>query len=401
MRRRLLLLAAAALSAGAVAGTAAAVGTGDPEQSQEWFLSAVGADQKAPPGPGIPITVIDSGVDATQPDFVGRPDTTYLNTQTVTDTSSSTDEFHGTEVASVAAAPANGIGIVGVYPQAQLDVWDTTPTAGDIDPVTMRAGFAAAPCPGVINISFGTTMRDPALVKAIAAAQRRGCLVVASAGNLAEEGNPTVYPAAYLHVLAVGASDQGGAPAPFSSTGPWVDLLAPGVGIEVDTTLEHDPSGNVSDGGTSFSSAIVAGAAAWVWTKRPRLSAAQVAALLKTTTFAGVLDIPAALAAPAPPNDPLEPNDTIGEAASEPALTTRAHPSTRISATLDAVKDPIDLYRVYVPATRTRVHLSVTGGVVARLVDVRRRVGYVRVTLRRGATAARYGLRVRVARAGR
>lgn len=396
MRRRLLLLAAAALSAATAAGTAAAVGLEDPLQSQEWFLPAVGADQKTAPGPGIPLTIVDSGVDATQPDLAGRPDTTYLNAQTV----AGPGEQHGTEVASVAAAPLNGIGIAGVYPQAKLDVWDATPTATAIDPASVRDGVEKAPCPGVINLSLGSTSRDPALSKAIAAAQRRGCLVVAAAGNFGEQGDPVVYPAADLHVLAVGASDQGGAPAPFSASGPWVDLLAPGVGIEVDTTLEQDPSGNRMIGGTSYSSGIVAGAAAWVWTKRPKLTAAQLRALLVETTTNGVLDIPAALAAPVPRNDPLEPNDSLAEAAAERPLTTRAHPSHRIGGTLDAVKDPRDLYRLFVPA-HERIRLSASGRVVARLFHVRRRVGYVRVTLSPGAVAARYVLRVRAVRAGR
>ena len=384
MRRRLTLLAAATLCAGAAAGTAAALRAADPLQGQEWFLAAVGADQSAPPGPGVPLTILDSGVDATQPDLAGRPGTTYLNAQTV----SGTGEFHGTEVASVAAAPANGIGIVGVYPQAQLDVWDATPTPGSITSSTIAAGIAAAHCPGVVNLSFGSMSRDPVVDRAIVAAQRRGCLIVAAAGNLAEQGNPTVYPAADLHVLAVGASDQADAPTPFTSTGPWVDLFAPGVGIETDTTLEHDPSGNVMDGGTSFSSAIVAAAAAWVWTERPKLSAAQVFALIKGTAQNGVLNIPAALAAPAPPNDPREPNDTVAEAAAQPPLTTKAHPSARIAATLDAAKDPRDLYRLYIPKGK-HVRLTVTGPVVARVVG-----SYAQVTLR-GATSGRYVLSVR------
>jgi hypothetical protein len=113
-----------------------------------------------------------------------------------------------------------------------------------------------------------------------------------------------------------------------------------------------------------------------------------------------VLDIPAALAAPVPANDPLEPNDSIAEVAAERPLTSRAHPSQRIAGTLDAVKDPRDLYRLYLPA-HERIRLSVSGHVVARLVHVRRRVGYVRVTLRPGTAAARYALRVRAVRAGR
>lgn len=386
MRRRplALALALAALTAAAAAGTAGALRETDPLQAQEWYLGAVGADQATPPGPAVPLTIVDSGVDATQPDFAGRPATTYLNAQTT----SGTGEFHGTEVASVAAAPANGIGIVGVYPQAALDVWDATPAPGGLTSATVAAGLAAAPCPGVINISFGTISRDPVVDAAVAAAQRRGCLLVAAAGNLAAQGNPTVYPAADAHVLAVGASDEAGAPTPFTATGAWVDLLAPGVGIEVDTTLEHDPSGNATDGGTSFSSAIAAAAAAWVWTERPKLSAAQVFALLKGTAQNGVLDIPAALAAPTPPNDPREPNDTVAEAKLQPPLTTKAHPSARIAATLDAVKDPRDLYRIFVPAHK-RVRLTVRGPVVARVIG-----SYVRVTLR-GAASGAYLLSVR------
>jgi len=382
VRRPLLILALTVLCAGAVASIAAA---DDPLQAKEWFLAAVGADPGAAPGPGVPLTLVDSGVDATQPDFAGRPNTSYLNAQTVT----GTGEFHGTEVASVAAAPANGTGIVGIYPQANLDLWDATPTAGQIDPAVVAAGIAAAPCPGVINLSFGSIAQDPVVGGAIVAAQRRGCLVVAAAGNLAANGNPTVYPAADLHVLAVAASDQGGAPATFSSTGPWVDLFAPGIGIEVDTTLDHDPSGNVMDGGTSFSAAIVAAAAAWVWTERPRLSAAQVFALIKGTTQNGVLNIPAALAAPTPPNDPREPNDTVAEAAAQPPLTTSARPSNRIAATLTAVKDPRDFYRIW-RRPRHRVRLSVTGPVVARVVG-----SDVEVTLRAGVSTASYVLSVK------
>jgi hypothetical protein len=378
MRRPLLIIALAVLCAGVVASIAAA---GDPLQAKEWFLAAVGADPAAAPGPGVPLTLVDSGVDAGQPDFAARPNTTYLNAQTVT----GTGEFHGTEVASVAAAPANGTGIVGIYPQVKLNLWDATPAAGQIDPAVVAAGIAATPCPGIINLSFGSTAQVPAVEGAIAAAQRRGCLIVAAAGNLAATGNPTVYPAADLHVLAVGASDEGGAPATFSSTGPWVDLFAPGVGVEVDTTLDHDPSGNVVDGGTSFSAAIVAAAAAWVWTARPTLSAAQVSALIKGTTQNGVLNLRAALAAPTPVNDPREPNDTVAQAATQKPFRL----PLRITGTLDAVKDPADFYRIVLPKKK-HVRLTVIGNVFARMAGT-----YARVTLRPGATSGRYTLSVR------
>ena len=374
--RRLLLLAPAFLCAGALVASALAA---DPDQGQEWFLAAVGAAQTAAPGPGIPLTIVDSGVDASQPDLAGRPGTTYLNAQTVT----GQGEFHGTEVASVAAAPANGIGIVGVYPQAKVDVWDATSAPGSVLPAP---GVAAAPCPGVIELSLGATKRDPQLEAAIDTAQRRGCLVVAAAGNEAGQGNPTIYPAAYLHVLAVGASDENGRRASFSSYGPWVDLLAPGTDIEADTTTGHDASGTVQDAGTSFSAAIAAAGAAWVWTERPSLSAAQLFALLKKTAVGGVVNIPAALHAPTPPIDPREPNDTVAEAAAQPALTTASHRTARIAGTLDAVKDPRDLYRIY-----GHPHLTVSGHAMARVSG-----SYAVVTLAHGATSTSYVLRVSV-----
>ncbi|HEY8777751.1 MAG TPA: S8 family serine peptidase, partial [Gaiellaceae bacterium] len=76
----------------------------DPLVPFEWWRTAVGADQVDSPGPGKPVTVVDSGVDLSHPEFAGRPNTTALNAQTTTEA----DEDHGTAVASVVAAPNNG-----------------------------------------------------------------------------------------------------------------------------------------------------------------------------------------------------------------------------------------------------------------------------------------------------
>src|SRR5581483_6725689 len=118
----------------------------------EWWLSHVGADRAEPPGPGVPITIVDSGVDPTHPEFAGRPNTTFLNAQSVTGPA----EYHGTIVASLAAAPANGVGIEGLYPQAALQVYDASPSGRGIGDNDAIAGIlaAAARCPGVISLSF-------------------------------------------------------------------------------------------------------------------------------------------------------------------------------------------------------------------------------------------------------
>jgi subtilisin family serine protease len=124
VRRRLLIALAAALCACSPAAAATGRTAGEPLQEQEWWLAHIGADPAAAPPPGVPITIVDSGVDPAHPEFAGRPNTTFLDDQTV----DGTGEYHGTIIASLAGAPVNGAGIVGVYPQAVLQSWDASPT---------------------------------------------------------------------------------------------------------------------------------------------------------------------------------------------------------------------------------------------------------------------------------
>jgi subtilisin family serine protease len=379
LRRRILLGLLVALCVSAPAGAATGRAGGEPLADQEWWLSHIGADQVAPPGPGVPLTIIDSGVDASHPEFAGRPDTTYLNDQTVT----GREEYHGTAVASIAAAPANGTGMIGVYPQAVLQSFDASP-AGTVLDVLAVAGIQAAAqhCPGVINLSFGSTRKDPALADAILTAFHQGCLVVAASGNAGEQGSPLTYPAAYPHVLTVGASDQTDHVASFSTNSPGLDLAAPGVDIVGAVPLWRSASGYLPGlAGTSFAAPIVSAAAAWVWTVRPSLDVTQLMDVLRssardiappgfdTASGYGLLNIPAALTAPASPPDPNEPNDDIAQVApgrlfalGDPSLTTSQKPSARISARIEDTKDPRDVYRIWVPAHQIVRAAVVSGG---------------------------------------
>jgi Subtilase family len=368
------------------AGSAQARVDGDPLAPQEWWLAKIGADKITPPGPGVPIAIVDSGVDPTHPDFANRPNTTFLNEQTTF----GREEYHGTAVASVAAAPDDGENLDGVYPQAALEVWDASPTSFGITDFTAIAGIQAvtAHCPAVINLSFGSTDPDPNLQDSILGAVRAGCLVVAASGNSGDSGSPPTYPAAWPHVFTVGATDDKDAVAPFSTASPGIDVVAPGVGIVADVPTTRSTSGyQMGFAGTSFSAPMVSAAAAWVWTMRPTLTVSQLSRLLRSSARDigepgfdnasgwGVVDIPAALAAPTPPNDPFEPNDDISQVkpgalfeAGEPPLTTPVKPAIRVAATLDSGDDPRDVYRVWVPAKKY-VHVSVTsaGNAAARL----------------------------------
>jgi subtilisin family serine protease len=385
VRRRLLIALAAALCACSPAAAATGRVAGDPLQEQEWWLARIGADPAAAPPAGVPITVVDSGVDPTHPEFAGRPNTTFLNDQTV----DGVGEYHGTIVASLAAAPANGAGIVGVYPQAALQSWDASPTSV-LQELSLADGItaAAAHCPGVINLSFSGTSRSTVIEDAILVAAHNGCLVVAAAGNTGLQGNPATYPAAYPHVLTVGATDQNDAPAPFSTLASTLDVAAPGVGLVGAVPASRDPSGYSSSlDGTSFAAPLVSAAAAWVWTLRPTLDATQVFDLLRRTardvgspgfdiaTGYGIVSIPNGLAAAPLPPDSSEPNDDVDQIRpgalfpdGKPALTTSSKPSTRIAGRIDENEDPRDLYRIWVPAHRVvRATVSAGGDVAARI----------------------------------
>ena len=313
MGSRFAIALAAVVAALGLAGTAAAASGrigDDPLQGQEWWLHDIGADQATPPGPGVPLAIVDSGLDVTTPEFAGRPNVTLLNDQTTF----GPEEWHGTFVASVAAAAANGVGIVGVYPQAALEIWDASPVSNIISfSAAVGIETAAQHCPTVINLSFGSLSPSPLITDAIIFAQHRGCLVVASGGNDGQHGSPTTFPASQAHVLTVAATDENDAAADFSTVSPTNDLAAPGTDIIGAVSLAFDPTGFSTQDGTSFSAPIVAAAAAWVWTVRPTLDATQLFQLLRSTardvgppgfdpeTGYGIVDIPAALAAPAPP----------------------------------------------------------------------------------------------------
>jgi hypothetical protein len=344
----------------------------DPFSGFEWWRAAIGADRAAPPGPGRAVTVLDTGVDATHPEFAGRPNTTLLGPQSITD---SPDDYHGTAVSSVVGAPENGVGIVGVYPQSVLRSADVVGlTVGSVI-AALDAAIRAGP--SVVNMSFGIPP-SRLFENLVTAAFGMGSILVAASGNERAQGSPVASPANLPHVLTIGATDRLDRPTSFSTASIGVDLAAPGVDIPGAVPLSFDPEGYAFLDGTSFAAPLVAGATAWVWTRRPQLDPTQIFDLMRYSardvaeegfdpdTGYGVLDIPSALSMAAPPSDPLEPNDDILQvrangifrAAARP-LTTAARGTASLRARLDVTEDPVDVYRLYVPPGRT-VRATVT-----------------------------------------
>jgi hypothetical protein len=338
----------------------------EPLAGFEWWRGAVGADRVTPPPAGKLVTVIDTGLDVSHPEFAGRPNTTVFNQQA---TASGTDEEHGTAVSSVVAAPENGVGLVGIYPQAALAEWDSGPMfVSDVIAGIEHALDAGA---GVINMSFGFDGYDSMLADEIDVAFGTGTLLVAAAGNDFLEKNAEHSPASLHHVLTIAATDETNRSSFFSNRSLAVDLAAPGEYIPVAVPAWASPTGYASADGTSFSSPLVAGAAAWVWTRRPELDVTQLFDLMRWSatdidtqgfdedTGWGLLNVPAALSDAAPAVDPHEPNEDVYEIVAgklfrqaDKPLTSPSRGRAALSARLDVTEDPEDVYRVWVPARR-------------------------------------------------
>ncbi len=363
------------------AGTLSTTDFADPLVPSQWWRAAIGVANLVPPAPGRPVTIIDSGVELDHPEFVGWPTLTPLNEQQPQPIGG----VHGTAVASLIGAPINGVGIVGVYPQAVVQSWDSALGRGtELSTSDIVAGVLAASArgPGVINLSLGGSDDDLVIRQAIATAVSKGMLVVAASGNDGDAGNPLTYPASLPHVLTVGASGEQNRVVPFSSQSRFIDLVAPGENMTVASAI--DRSWGVEDG-TSFAAPLVSGAAAWVWTVRPKIDAGQLFEIMSRSATDigppgrddasgfGVLNVPAALAYPSPVKDPLEPNDDIDYLRPGarffngiPALTTASKRSIRLAGRLAAVEDPRDLYRVFVPA-RGRLTVKTTAAAAVDL----------------------------------
>ena len=339
----------------------------DPLSTSEWWVSHVGADRWTAPGPGVPLTMIDSGVDLSHEEFASRPNTFPLNKMTYTGRD---EELHGTATASVAAAPENGVGVVGIYPQAKLQLWDASPNAELTVGDEINGLFAARRTgPGVVNLSLGGFDRIPIEEHAIMNVFASGSLIVASAGNDREGGSSLSYPATFPHVLTVGATDENDRVTVFSSSSPALDLAAPGQDIPAAIPTIFNPTGYAAVDGTSFSAPLVSGAAAAVWTLRPTLTNTQLFQVMRRSardvgkrgwdadTGYGILDLPAAVARRAPAADLQEPNEDVylvkpnGLTKSGHAPLTGQHRlSASLSAQLEQREDPEDVYRVWLPA---------------------------------------------------
>ena len=183
-------------------------------------------------GAGVRVAVLDGGIYNSHVDLVGRVDTaasaSFVPGQAY---NSDTGTFwHGTHVAGIVAAGANGIGTVGIAPEATIvGVKVLHSGSGDFSWVIQGILYAATPRAAggggadIINMSLGAGFPRndagagqlvAAMNKAVNYADRHGVLVVSAAGNdgvdLDHSGNLIYTPA------------QSGSGVAVSATGPYL-----------------------------------------------------------------------------------------------------------------------------------------------------------------------------------
>jgi hypothetical protein len=386
----------------------------DPLSGQARWRDFVVGDQVPPAvGPDSPLLgVVDTMIDVSHPEIAGSNITTTGGT--------GLRDFHGTATSTVAAAPANGVGMLGIWPGARalnvpLPDGQRITCADSARAIRRALGAGAA----VLNMSYGSPSKCTAEEQQIERGVKLGAVPVAAAGNEFESGNPLEFPASLAHVITVAAIGPDDKPTGFSNESGAVDLSAPGIGILTAVPAAFDPDGT-PDGfaalaGTSFASPMVAAAIAWVRAARPELTPFQAGQVVRlgardvgeagyeNATGFGVLNMPGALSLLAPADDPLEPNDDIryvsGRAfrdAAPPLFTGRA---ASIAATADFAEDPVDVYRVKIRAhKRVRLSLVPTVGdpdlfVFGSKTRSVRKTGSLRSSSKPGGATERIGIR--------
>ncbi|MBE0517118.1 MAG: S8 family serine peptidase [Methanophagales archaeon] len=256
-------------------------------QTIPWGIDRVFGDEKysfstwdSSRGSDVAVAVLDTGIDEYHEDL------TVLNgTNTIDGTHWGADGHgHGTHVAGTVAALDNTVGVVGVAPDVGLYAVKVLADSGSGTVSSVVAGieWSVDNNMQIISMSLGTSTDYQTLRDAVDAAYGEGLLLVAAAGN---DGNPAGrgdnvgYPAKYESVIAVAATDQNDNRASWSSTGPAVELAAPGVSIN--STLPGDKYGTKS--GTSMACPHVTGVAALVWAVNPGLNNTDVRGILQQT----------------------------------------------------------------------------------------------------------------------
>lgn len=248
----------------------------------------------------IVVAVIDRGIDMNHPKFKGRiiPGRDFLDGSPMKD-----DNGHGTHVAGIIAANADGGGVRGVTPKNvkilplkvlsdNINGFIFTREIGDrkqniliTDIIADAINYATEANVDVINMSLGwpKSINTTRIEEALDNAASKGIVLVAAAGN--NNKNVPLWPCSHAAVICVGSMNNQGEISEFSNHGGKVDLITSGEWIVSLNPRELESrtlrvQGQEVKNGSSQAAPFVSSAAALLKLKYPNITADQVKATL-------------------------------------------------------------------------------------------------------------------------
>lgn len=223
-------------------------------QTTPWGIPAVQADVAGlqPATANRQICIIDSGYATDHEDLSsgtnvhGEDGTTWYQDSC----------FHGSHVAGTISALSNNEGVVGVLPNANVNLHIVKVFDGANCAWAYSSSLVAAldECvqagSNVVSMSLGGGTKSRTEERAFTSAYNQGVLSVAAAGN---DGNTrNSYPASYNSVVSVAAVDSAFTVADFSQQNSQVELSGPGVAVRSTVGMGAGLEESLTVGGAGF-----------------------------------------------------------------------------------------------------------------------------------------------------
>lgn len=249
-------------------------------------------------GRGVKVAVIDIGLDKNHPEFKQNIINAINSADGSDDTSCthSSDCYHGTAVTGIIAANANGLGLRGIAPNAQISFikLDLAGYVGD-DEILDALAYAEHFDVDIVSNSWGTEDVSPVVKEKIDymannGRNGKGIIFIFASGN---DGKELTNDESMLDaVIGVGSTDEENLRAIYSNVGSGLDIVAPGgYQLGITTTYDSEDENHPSDfiraedrdkfQGTSASAPLVSGAVALLLERYPELTRQQIQQLLR------------------------------------------------------------------------------------------------------------------------
>lgn len=318
----------------------------------QWYIGTYGIDRmwERTTGKGVTVAVIDSGVNADHENLrdtvVGAKDFSGTGKDGTTPVGPEETIHHGTAVAGVIAGTGEGMGPIGVAPDADIlsaSMWLGSGLPDGAQPSRTQAAealrWAVDSGAKVVNMSLG--WNDPTWSadwdEAFAYAYEKDVVVVACVGNRSQGATQAWAPSTVPGVVGVGGLARNGHVLPAASApGTAVDLMGPAEDIPVPW---YD-GGYAQAQGCSFAAPVVAGVAALLRSADRALSADQVVAKLESTAapVAGHTFTPEA-------GDTAQPDPTVGHGRVDPPAALEAPVPEQVRSASAELREWVRMHR--------------------------------------------------------